>query len=85
MAVADAYRALHVLRVAFWVLMGLLGISAAAISVFMIVISRQQLALRKAILAAKHLGQYTLDEKIGSGGMGWVYQARHSLLRRPPR
>ena len=63
--------------------MGLLGISAAAIFVFMIVIARQQLALRKAILAAKHLGQYTLDEKIGSGGMGWVYRARHALLRRP--
>jgi serine/threonine protein kinase len=78
----EAYRPLRVLQLIFVLLFLLLVLSAVGLFLFSYSNLTWRRRLTEAQLKLKQLGQYTLEEKIGEGGMGVVYRARHALMRR---
>ncbi len=76
---SEALQSLRPVRLAFVGLFGLLLITTG----FFVMNSYDLNRLQTEIVELRELGQYSLVEKIGEGGMGKVYKAQHSLLRRP--
>jgi serine/threonine protein kinase len=74
---------LTILQGTFWGLYVLLGLSSIAIFVFTVIVARLRREAQKAAIEAQQLGQYQLERKLGTGGMGVVYKGMHAMLRRP--
>jgi serine/threonine protein kinase len=79
----EAYRPLTILQWTFRTLLGLLAASSLAIFLFTLRVARLQREAQKAAIEIKQMGQYTLEKKLGAGGMGVVYKGHHAMLRRP--
>jgi tRNA A-37 threonylcarbamoyl transferase component Bud32 len=80
---AEAFRPLYILQWTFWGLYVLLAISSIAIFIFSVVVARLRRQAQKDAIQSQKLGQYTLEKKLGTGGMGVVYKGLHAVLRRP--
>ncbi len=75
----EAYISVEVIRTTTRLLVAFLLLASLSIVGGSRFISR----LSKKAEENQILGQYTLEKKLGQGGMGAVYKARHALLRRP--
>jgi serine/threonine-protein kinase len=72
---STSYQKLHMtLNTVLWSVLGTLLAT---------IVSRVLYGLRRQVAEASELGQYLLEDRIGGGGMGEVWRARHRLLIRP--
>jgi serine/threonine protein kinase len=77
-----AWAPLALLRRAFAALIAVLLLAGAGLAFASRAAFLWRRREHRALRRLERLGQYTLDERIGEGGMGVVWRAHHVLLRR---
>jgi eukaryotic-like serine/threonine-protein kinase len=60
-----------------------IGVWGAIAVLSSVVVTKVIYGLERRVQQSNQLGQYTLEKRVGLGGMGVVYLAKHALLRRP--
>ncbi|HSC89872.1 MAG TPA: serine/threonine protein kinase, partial [Polyangiaceae bacterium] len=81
--VDEAFELRHGLRVVLLCMLGAIFLIAGLNIYFVYRAARIDEGRLRAEKRAERLGQYLLIHKLGEGGMGSVFLARHALLRRP--
>jgi hypothetical protein len=80
---AQAFEPLRALERVFDGILGLLAAAGIAAVVGAAVAERARLRAARSDRAARRAGEYVFERRLGGGGMGEVFLARHALLRRP--
>jgi hypothetical protein len=75
----EAFRPVTLLKWAHRLILAALGLGVLGL----LVGTRMLQKMNRQVVRAQNLGQYTLLDKIGEGGMGKVYKASHAMLQRP--